>query len=108
MIGNTSVEQRIAFMASRYDRIYDRLQAEFKPRSLEIVDESARHAGHAGRRNLPGGETHYHVSMVSEAFAGMARLQRSRAVHQALGEEFSSGLHALSLSLLAPEDHPAG
>lgn len=91
-------------MASRYSRIRERLQADFNPQTLEITDESARHAGHAGVGELAAGETHYHVFMVSLAFAGLGRLQRSRAVHQALDQEFASGLHALSLNLQAPDD----
>ncbi len=75
----------------------------FRPVVLEIIDESAKHAGHAGRNNLVGGETHFHVVMVSEGFSGLSRLQRSRVVHQALDAEFKSGLHALSLELGAPE-----
>ncbi len=75
--------------------------------SLEVTDESARHAGHAARNGLAAGETHYHVSMVSAAFNGLGRVARSRAVHAALEEEFKSGLHALSLSLAAPADRPA-
>jgi stress-induced morphogen len=68
-----------------------------------VVDESARHAGHAGAR--PGGETHYAVLLVSEAFRGMSRVARSRAVHAALAAEFGTGMHALSLTLRTPQEH---
>ncbi len=95
-------------MASRTSRIRDRLQAVFNPVALEITDESAKHAGHAGRQNLPAGETHYHVALVSAAFAGLNRLKRSRAVHAALEDEFKSGLHALSLELAAPAEKSPG
>jgi len=95
-------------MTSRYSRIRERLQAEFKPQSLEIVDESSKHAGHAGHGDLATGETHYHVSMISNVFTGLARLGRSRAVHLALEQEFKSGLHALSLTLAAPEEKLPG
>jgi BolA protein len=78
------------------------LTATFAPASLSIEDDSARHAGHSGAR--PGGETHYSVRLVSEAFHGMSRVARSRAVHAALAGEFTAGLHALSLSLLTPAD----
>lgn len=64
---------------------------------LELADESSRHAGHAGAR--PGGETHYRLRMVSAAFEGLNRVARQRLVYQALGEEFDTGLHALSLDL---------
>ena len=91
-------------MTSRYDRIRGVLESSFSPVRLEIEDESAKHAGHAAQKGVSGGQTHYRVTMVSEAFAGMARLARSRAVHAALDAEFKSGLHALSLTLKTPAD----
>lgn len=92
---------------SRTDRIAAALQTAFAPEKLEVVDDSARHAGHAGRMTQPGhagpdGETHYNVAMTSAAFAGMSRVARSRAVHDALAAEFAGGLHALALRLKAP------
>jgi BolA protein len=95
-------------MASRTSRIRETLQAAFSPVALEIVDESAKHAGHAGRNNLVGGETHFHVVMVSAGFSRLTRLQRSRVVHEALGDEFKTGLHALSLKLGAPGEPSVG
>jgi BolA protein len=89
---------------SRYDRTRALLQAAFSPDRLDIIDESAKHAGHAGRIGLAGGETHFQVMMVSTAFQGMSRLQRSRAVHEALDAEFKSGLHALTLTLRTPDE----
>ncbi len=91
-------------MTSRYDRIRGVLESRFSPVSLEIEDESAKHASHVARTGVTGGQTHYKVAMVSEAFAGMSRLARSRAVHAALDAEFKSGLHALSLTLMTPAD----
>ena len=87
-------------MVNRQQRIMTALAAAFSPSSLDVVDDSARHAGHAGAE--PGGETHYTVRMVSTVFAGQSRLSRSRAVHAALGAEFKDGLHALSLVLRSP------
>jgi BolA family transcriptional regulator, general stress-responsive regulator len=84
----------------RAQRIRGALLAAFPAAAGEVVDDGHRHAGHAGAR--PEGETHYSVRVVSPAFAGMNRLSRSRAVHAALGAEFGTGLHALSLRLLAP------
>jgi BolA protein len=78
------------------------LRAGFAPVSLEVVDDSARHAGHAGAG--AGGETHFNVVMVAAAFAGLSRVERSRRVHQALAEEFSAGLHALALVLRSPAE----
>ena len=73
------------------------LHTQFAPLHFVLTDESAKHAGHAGAR--PGGETHYKIVMVSEAFKGMNRVARQRLVYQALHEEFDTGLHALSLDL---------
>ena len=64
------------------------LETTFKPALLEIVDESAKHANHAGRNGLPAGETHYRVRMVATALEGQSRVVRSRAVHEALDAEF--------------------
>jgi BolA protein len=90
-------------MENRRDRMAVLLRKHFTPELLQIEDESARHAGHAGA--APGGETHYRVLMVSAAFRGEGRLARSRAVHAALAAEFGSGLHALALTLRTPEEH---
>ena len=81
------------------------LRQNFNPELLRIDDESARHAGHAGA--APGGETHYSVLIVAAAFRGESRVDRSRRVHAALGDEFATGLHALVLSLRTPEEHAA-
>ena len=81
------------------------LEQQFAPILLRVDDESARHAGHAGA--APGGETHYNVLIVSEAFRGESRIARSRRVHAALGDEFAGGLHALVLTLRTPEEHAA-
>ena len=89
-------------MTQRADRMRLSLEARFQPAFLEITDDSASHAGHAGAS--PGGETHYSVRMVSAGFAGMSRVARSRAVHEALAGEFSTGLHALALRLQSPEE----
>jgi len=90
-------------MTSRAARLEAVLTREFAPVLLRIVDDSARHAGHAGAQ--PGGETHYSVLLVTEAFRDLNRLARSRAVHAALAAEFSEGMHALALTLRTPEEH---
>ncbi|MGG5817227.1 BolA family protein [Falsiroseomonas sp. HW251] len=89
-------------MTRRADRIAETLRASFPPAEVAVVDDSHRHAGHAGA--APGGETHYSVRVVSPAFAGMNRVARSRAVHEALAAEFKGGLHALALTLRTPEE----
>ena len=92
-------------MTPRASRLQAVLTREFSPALLRIVDDSARHAGHAGAR--PGGETHYSVLLVADAFQAMTRVARSRAVHAVLEAEFAGGLHALALTLRTPEEHAA-
>ena len=95
---------------NRKERIEAALRTAFTPENLVVEDDSARHAGHAGVAGRDeanghagfGGETHFNVAMRSAVFAGMNRVARSRAVHEALTAEFSGGLHALALSLRAP------
>lgn len=91
---------------SRAARLETILRQAFSPSLLRVVDDSARHAGHAGAQ--PGGQTHYSVLVVADAFRGMGRLARSRAVHAALETEFAGGMHALALTLRTPEEMPAG
>lgn len=85
---------------TRRERIEAKLLADFSPVAMQVVDESAKHAGHAGAS--PSGETHYDVAIEATAFIGLSRVERARAVHEALSAEFSSGLHALALKLRAP------
>jgi BolA protein len=68
------------------------------PTALEIVDESALHAGHAGAR--PGGETHFRIRIASAAFEGLSRVARQRQVHAVLADELHTQIHALSLTTL--------
>lgn len=82
-------------LTTRTERIRAALAAVFSPDELHIVDESHLHHGHAGA--APGGETHYAVRIRSAALAGMSRLERHRAVNEALKGEFETGLHALHI-----------
>lgn len=87
--------------------IREKLVRAFAPTGLEIDDESARHAGHAGARpNADGtpGETHFRIRLVSEGFAGLSRVERQRRVYSILAEEIAGGVHALSLSTLTPAE----
>jgi len=86
--------------------IREKLTAAFAPIALDVQDESARHAGHAGAMRGDGsqGETHFHVRIVSESFDGVSRVERQRRVHAALKDELAGPVHALSLTLLAPSD----
>lgn len=89
-------------MGTVADTIRSKLEAAFAPERLDVVDESARHAGHAGAR--PEGETHFRVLIVAGAFAGLGRLERQRRVNAALAAELAGPVHALSIRALAPGD----
>ena len=82
-------------LTSRMERIRAALQDAFSPGLLEIVDESHLHHGHAGA--APGGETHYSIRIRAEAFAGLSRVAKHRAINDVLKAEFASGLHALAI-----------
>lgn len=82
---------------SKQQEIEDRLRAAFAPRRLEVVDDSESHRGHAGFQE--GGESHFNVAIRSEAFKGMNRVARHRAVHAALGPSLISKIHALALDV---------
>jgi BolA protein len=84
------------------DLIRQRLSASLKPDELELVDDSARHAGHAGAR--PQGETHFRVRIVSETFAERSRLERQRMVFAALGDLMQTDIHALTIVALTPAE----
>jgi BolA protein len=86
-------------MATR-DLITKKLTTAFHPESLDVVDESHQHAGHAGHR--PGGETHFRVTIVAQAFTGKSRLERHRMVNETLSGELAGGVHALAIHASAP------
>lgn len=87
--------------AGRVARIEALLQQALAPVALEVVDDSARHAGHAGARD---GRGHFNVRIVSAAFAGMRPLARHRAVYTALGEMMQTDIHALGVVALTPDE----
>jgi BolA protein len=82
------------------DVITQKLTTAFAPESLEVVDESHRHEGHAGHR--PGGETHFRVYIVADVFKGKTRVDRHRMINAALAGELSGGVHALAIHAAAP------
>ena len=88
--------------SDRLSRIRDLLTEAFDPVELEITDDSHKHAGHAGARS--GGESHFRVEMVAEAFSGLSRIERQRMVYDLLAEELAGSVHALELKLRAPEE----
>ena len=77
--------------------IHDRLEAAFQPRALEVIDDSESHRGHGGYRE--GGESHFIVRIRADGFAGMSRVARHRAVHEAIGKELVAQIHALALDI---------
>lgn len=87
-------------LTSRTIRIRERLEAVFSPTQLELKDDSARHAGHAGASDA--GETHFILTIESPAFAGKSRVEVHRMVNAALKDEFDTGLHALMIKASAP------
>jgi BolA family transcriptional regulator, general stress-responsive regulator len=85
---------------TRKQRIEQALQAAFQPSRLVVRDDSHKHAGHNAEA-ASGGETHFHITIVSEAFAGMSRVAMHRAVQDACREEFDKGLHAFQIDAKA-------
>jgi len=84
----------------RVERIKSQLDNQFPDKQIiEIVDESHQHAGRAGQ------ESHFKILVVSGSFDGQSRVQRQRQINQLLKPEFDSGLHALSMRLLTPEEY---
>jgi BolA protein len=75
--------------------------AELQPQHVDIVDESALHAGHAGARSGGG---HYQLTIISAAFTGQNAVGRHRLIYQALGDLMQSRIHALSITALAPDE----
>ncbi|PNG26902.1 BolA family protein [Methylocella silvestris] len=87
--------------------IRSKLQAAFAPETIEVIDESQKHASHAHVATRPGrtdqvGETHFKVKVVSKSFAGKSRIDRHRAINAALAQELDAGVHALAIEAKAP------
>jgi BolA protein len=91
----------VSAVAGRMEQIRRLLQARLNPIALELLDESAKHAGHAGAASGAG---HFRLRIVSEAFAGLPLVQRHRLVHDALAPLFGSEIHALALETKTPEE----
>jgi BolA protein len=82
--------------------IREKLTRALKPVRLDVINESALHAGH---RSAPStGESHFRVLVVAEAFRGRPRLERHRMINAALADELRRGVHALAIEALAPEE----
>ena len=84
------------------DLIMEKLTNAFRPAHIEVVDELHQHVGHSGHR--PGGQTHFRVHIVAEAFKGKSWLERHRMINATLASEMRSGVHALAIHANAPDE----
>ena len=85
------------------DAIAAKLEAAFKPESLEVINESHLHAGH--QEQFDGtGETHLRIRITASAFSGMNRLARHRAINAVAAQELDAGLHALAIEARTPDE----
>jgi len=82
--------------------ITNKLRETFAPESLDVIDESHLHEGHAGHR--PGGETHFRIYIVSPAFEGKSRVERHRMINSTLAAELAGSVHALVIKAEAPAE----
>ena len=80
--------------------ITEKLHEAFTPESLDVQDESHLHEGHAGHRT--GGETHFRIYIVSQAFKGKSRIDRHRMINATLASELAGSVHALAIHAQAP------
>ena len=85
----------------RVDMIRQRLEAVFKPQSLEVIDESHLHVGHPGARD---GRGHFRVRIISPTFHGLPRLARHRRVYAAMGELMQTDIHALTIEAVSENE----
>ena len=95
--GTLTAERRIAVMR-------ERLEGGLAPTALEICDESAAHAGHAGAATGAG---HFRIHAVSARFSGLSRVARHRLVYDLVADLMQRDIHALALTLLAPDEAAA-
>lgn len=86
---------------ARVNMIRDKLTSALAPTQLDIEDDSAKHAGHAGARSGGG---HFNVNIVSAAFAGKSLIERHRMVYGALGDAMQQEIHALSIQAKSPDE----
>ena len=82
------------------ETITTKLKQAFTPESIDVVDESHLHEGHAGHR--PGGQSHFRIYIVSQSFAGKSRIDRHRMINAVLADDLASGVHALAIHASAP------
>ena len=82
------------------DTITKKLTEAFAPQSLKVEDESHQHEGHAGHRE--GGQSHFRVYIVADAFKGKTRIERHRMINATLSGELAGVVHALAIHAAAP------
>ncbi len=82
--------------------IKQKLNESFQPELIEIIDDSAAHAGHAGAKQGGG---HYNVTIVAKAFEGKTLVQRHQLIYQALGDLMKTDIHALGINALTPSEN---
>jgi len=85
-------------------RIHEKLEQTLAPNIVDVIDQSAAHAGHAGAASGGG---HFQVILVAEAFDGLNQVARQRRVYEILSEEMTSSVHALSMTCLTPTEFEA-
>lgn len=83
-------------------KIEDKLTQALSPQYLKVEDESHHHVGHAGHN--PHGESHFRITVISNMFSGLSRIQRHQMVYACLDDELKNGVHALCLKTLSPEE----
>lgn len=88
-------------MSERMQQIEAKLRAALKPESLDLIDDSHKHAGHAGAR---GGAGHFDLTIVSEKFSGVNTVGRHRLIYGVLAEMMPGEIHALSIKAFSPEE----
>lgn len=86
------------------EAIETKLKTRFAPERMEVINESHQHAGHQPQFDGEG-ETHFRVRVISQAFADMSRIDRHRAVNEALADELAAGVHALAIEPAAPGEN---
>lgn len=87
------------------EKIKQLLTVAFNPQLIEIIDDSASHAGHAGARSGGG---HYYVTIIADAFTGKTPVQRHQLIYQALGDMMKQEIHALGINALSPSEENKG
>ena len=87
------------------EKIKQLLNDALKPTLLEIIDNSAAHAGHAGAKSGGG---HYHVTIVAEAFEGKSLVQRHQLIYKAIGDMMKQQIHAFGINALSPSEETKG